>query len=73
MNIKNIILMLRTGIILLSSFVIYFFCICHSASFPIMHARWVYISGFVFFNVYYPDTRVSFGVGGIRMRSLNGK
>ena len=31
-----IILVLRTRIILLSSFVIYFFCICHSGSFPIL-------------------------------------
>ena len=36
MKIKNIILMLRTHIILLSSFMIYFFCICHSGSFPIL-------------------------------------
>ena len=36
MKIKNIILVLRTRIILLSSFVIYFFCICHSGRFPIV-------------------------------------
>ena len=35
-KINNIILVLRTRIILLSSFVIYFFCICHSGRFPIM-------------------------------------
>ena len=35
MKINNIILVLRTRIILLSSFVIYFFCICHSGRFPI--------------------------------------
>ena len=34
MKINNIILVLLTGI-LLSSFLIYFFCICHSGSFPI--------------------------------------
>ena len=37
MKINNIILVLRTRIILLSSFVIYFFCICHSGRFPIIH------------------------------------
>ena len=36
MKINNIILVLRTRIILLSSFVIYFFCICHSGRFPIV-------------------------------------
>ena len=36
MKINNIILVLRTRIILLSSFVIYFFCICHSGRFPIL-------------------------------------
>ena len=36
MKINNIILVLRTRIILLSSFVIYFFCICHSGRFPII-------------------------------------
>ena len=36
MKINNIILVLRTHIILLSSFVIYFFCICHSGRFPII-------------------------------------
>ena len=35
MKINNIILVLRTHIILLSSFVTYFFCICYSVSFPI--------------------------------------
>ena len=35
MKINNIILVLRTRIILSSSFVIYFFCICHSGRFPI--------------------------------------
>ena len=38
MKINNIILVLYTRIILLSSFVIYFFCICHSGSFPIIYA-----------------------------------
>ena len=37
MKINNIILVLRTRIILLSSFVIYFFRICHSGCFPIIH------------------------------------
>ena len=37
MKINNIILVLRTRIILLSSFVIYFFCICHSGRFPIIY------------------------------------
>ena len=36
MKINNIILVLRTRIILLSSFVIYFFCMCHSGRFPIV-------------------------------------
>ena len=36
MKINNIILVLRTRIILLSSFVIYFFCIRHSGRFPII-------------------------------------
>ena len=36
MKINNIILVLRTRVILLSSFVIYFFCICHWGSFPII-------------------------------------
>ena len=36
MKINNVILVLRTRIILLSSFVIYFFCICHSGRFPII-------------------------------------
>ena len=36
MKIKNIILMLCTHIILFSSFVIYFFCMCHLESFPII-------------------------------------
>ena len=35
MKINNIKPVLRTGIILLSSFVIFRFCICHSGSFPI--------------------------------------
>ena len=39
MKINNIILVLRTRIILLSSFVIYFFCIRHSGRFPIIFAR----------------------------------
>ena len=39
MKINNIILVLRTRIILLSSFVIYFFCICHSGRFPIVKAK----------------------------------
>ena len=34
MKINNIMLVLRTCIILLTLFVIYFFCICHSGSFP---------------------------------------
>ena len=34
MKINNIIFMLHTRIILLSSVVIYFFCRCHSGSFP---------------------------------------
>ena len=34
LKINNILLALRTCIILLSLFVIYFFCICHSESFP---------------------------------------
>ena len=33
---NNIILLLCTRMILFSSFVIYFFCICHSGSFPII-------------------------------------
>ena len=37
MKINDIILVLRTRIILLSPFVIYFFCICHSGCFPIVH------------------------------------
>ena len=36
MKISNKILLLCTRIILLSSFVTYFFCICHSGSFPIV-------------------------------------
>ena len=36
MKINNIILVLRIRIILLSSFVIYFFRICHSGCFPIV-------------------------------------
>ena len=36
MKINNIILVLRTRIILLSSFMIYFFYVCHSGSFPII-------------------------------------
>ena len=36
MKINYIILVLHTHIILLSSFMIYFFCICHSGSFPIV-------------------------------------
>ena len=36
MKINNIILMLRTCIILSSSFVTYFFCKFHSGSFPIV-------------------------------------
>ena len=39
MKINNIILVLRTRIILLSSFVIYFFCICHSGCFPIIPSQ----------------------------------
>ena len=38
MKINNIILVLRTRIILLSSFVIYVFCICHSGRFPIIQS-----------------------------------
>ena len=41
MKINNIILVLRTRIILLSSFVIYFFRICHSGCFPIMYPNTV--------------------------------
>ena len=37
MKINDIILVLRTRIILLSSFVIYFFCICHLGSFPVVN------------------------------------
>ena len=44
MKINNIILVLHTRIILLSSFVIYSFCICHSGRFPILlstvHCIW---------------------------------
>ena len=36
MEIKNIVLVLRTHIKLLSSFVIYVFCICQSGSFPVI-------------------------------------
>ena len=36
MKVNNIILVLHTRIILLSSFVIYFFCICHLGCFPIV-------------------------------------
>ena len=36
MKINNIILVLRTRIILPSSFAIYFFCICNSGIFPIV-------------------------------------
>ena len=36
MKINNIILVLHTGTIILSSFVIYFLCICHLGSFPIV-------------------------------------
>ena len=39
MKINNIILVLCTRIILLSSFVIYFFRICHSGCFPIILVR----------------------------------
>ena len=35
-TINNIILVLRIHTVLSSSFVIYFFCICHSGSFPII-------------------------------------
>ena len=37
MKINNIILMLRTCIIFLSSFTIYFFCVCLLGSFPIIY------------------------------------
>ena len=37
LKINNIILVLCTRIILLPSFVVYFFCICHSGSFPIIY------------------------------------
>ena len=43
---NNIILLLRTHVILLSSFVIYFSCICHSAHlgiFPIIHSASTYV------------------------------
>ena len=46
MKINNIILVLRTRIILLSSFVIYFFCICHSGRFPIISANFFVFSTF---------------------------
>ena len=36
MKINNIILVLRSGIIIISSFMIYFFCICHTGSFAIV-------------------------------------
>ena len=36
MKTNNIIIVLGTRVILLSSFVIYFFCICHSGGFPIV-------------------------------------
>ena len=36
MKINNIILMLRTRIILSSLFVLYFYCICHSGSFSVV-------------------------------------
>ena len=36
-KINNIILVLRTRVILLSSFMIYFFCMCHSEVFLLYH------------------------------------
>ena len=63
MKINNIILVLRTRIILLSSFVIYFFCICHSGRFPIIQAGrvgWINIWDSLFFNVCCPDMRINF-------------
>ena len=47
MKINNITLMLRTRI-MLSSFVIYFFCICHSGSFPIIYTYSMSISTAVY-------------------------
>ena len=43
MKIDNIILVLRSSIIVLSSFVIYFFCICHLESFPCTDTLDVYL------------------------------
>ena len=49
MKINNIILVLRTRIILLSSFVIYFFCKCHSGRFPIVIGEEKLVFFFCFF------------------------